>query len=87
MDGAACQTEEVFEAALEAMRAAGVELVPMDMDLVIQLGRKDLPDTLFYTYEYPRELSRCGHATYDMRTSRLAVLSCHTGSLGAALRC
>ena len=52
------QTEEVFGAALEAMRAAGVELVPMDMDLVIQLGRRELPDTVFYTYEYPRELSR-----------------------------
>ena len=50
----------MFAAALEAMRAGGVELVPMDMDLVIQLGKKDLPDTTFYTYEYPRELSRCG---------------------------
>ena len=49
----------MFAAALEAMRAGGVELVPMDMDLVIQLGKKDLPDTTFYTYEYPRELSRC----------------------------
>ena len=50
----------MFGAALEAMREAGVELVPMDMDLVIQLGKKELPDYIFYTYEYPRELSRCG---------------------------
>lgn len=40
------------------MRTAGVELVPMDMSLVVDTGNKELPDSLFYTFEYPRELSR-----------------------------
>jgi hypothetical protein len=47
-----------FEAALAAMREAGVVLVPMDMSLLVDMGVKELPDKLFYTFEYPRELSR-----------------------------
>ena len=64
----------MFAAALEAMRAGGVELVPMDMDLVIQLGKKDLPDTTFYTYEYPRELSRCVRYTCQHAACEPALL-------------
>lgn len=52
------QTEEAFAAALEALKQAGVILVPMDMSLVMDMADKDLPDELFYTYEMPRELSR-----------------------------
>lgn len=55
---AVLQTEEAFAAALEALRRAGVQLVPLDMSLVMDMAARDLPDELFYTYEMPRELSR-----------------------------
>lgn len=54
------QTEEAFAAALVALRQAGVQLVPMDMGLVLDMADRDMPDELFYTYEMPRELSRWG---------------------------
>ena len=34
----------------------------MDMSLLVDAGNKLLPDVLFYTYEMPRELSRCHQA-------------------------
>jgi hypothetical protein len=53
------QTRGAFDAALEALKAAGIKLVEMDMSLLVDAGHKLLPDPLFYTYEMPRELSRC----------------------------
>ncbi len=52
------QTKPAFDAALEAMRAAGVDLIPMDMSLLMDYSRKHTPDLLFFTYEMPRELAR-----------------------------
>lgn len=52
------QTEAAFEAALEALRGANVELVRLDMGLLVDLGNKHLPDPIFYSYEAPREVSR-----------------------------
>ena len=52
------QSMDAFEAALAAMREAGVILVPMDMSLLVDMGLRELPDRLFYTFEFPRELSR-----------------------------
>lgn len=52
------QTKPAFEAALEALRAAGVKLIPMDMSLVMDYRHKHMPDLMFLAYEMPRELSR-----------------------------
>ncbi|EIE27340.1 amidase signature enzyme [Coccomyxa subellipsoidea C-169] len=52
------ETTGAFDAAIEALKAAGVKLVEMDMSLLVDAGNKLLPDVLFYTYEMPRELSR-----------------------------
>lgn len=54
----AVQTKPAFEAALEALRAAGVKLIPMDMSQVMDYSRKHTPDLMFLAYEMPRELSR-----------------------------
>lgn len=54
----AVQTKPAFEAALEALRAAGVKLIPMDMSLVMDYSHKHMPDLMFLAYEMPRELSR-----------------------------
>ena len=53
------QSIGTLKAALAAWEEAGVTLVPMDMSLVIDLGNRELPNTLFTTFEMPRELSRC----------------------------
>jgi hypothetical protein len=57
------QTKKVFGDALEAMRAAGVDIIPMDMGLIVDMARREMADPLFYTFEMPRELSRhaCTH--------------------------
>ena len=44
------------------MREAGVQLVPMDMGIVVDLADKELPDLLFSAFETPRELARCTDA-------------------------
>ncbi len=52
------QTIGAFDSALEALKSAGVELVDMDMSLLVDLGKKNVPDHIFYLYEMPREISR-----------------------------
>ena len=52
------QTKEAYDKALEALRKAGVELVPMDMHVLTELSERIMPDESLYTYEMPRELSR-----------------------------
>ena len=52
------QTIGAFDSALEALKGAGVELVDMDMSLLVDLGKKNVPDHIFYLYEMPREISR-----------------------------
>lgn len=54
----AVQTKPAFDAALEAMQAAGVQLVPLDMSVLVDFSHKHTPDMLFLTYEMPRELAR-----------------------------
>ncbi len=52
------QTIGAFKSALEALKGAGVQLVDMDMSLLVDLGKLNVPDQLFYVYEMPREISR-----------------------------
>ena len=48
-----------YDKALAALKGAGVELVAMDMHVLTELSEKIMPDESLYTYEMPRELSRC----------------------------
>lgn len=52
------QTKGAYDEALDALRAAGVELVSMDMHVLTELSERIMPDESLYTYEMPRELSR-----------------------------
>lgn len=54
------QTVQTFEAALEALVAAGVELVEFDMGLLTAEGA-EIEAELLLAYEMPRELSRSVH--------------------------
>lgn len=65
----AIQTTEAFDSALEALKGAGVELVDMDMSLLVDLGRRNVPDQLFYVYEMPREISRHAKNPHEKRMS------------------
>ena len=54
------QTVQTFEAALEALVAAGVELVEFDMGLLTAEGA-EIEAELLLAYEMPREVSRSVH--------------------------
>lgn len=54
------QTVKTFEAALQALVAAGVELVEFDMGLLTAEGA-EIEAELLLAYEMPRELSRLAH--------------------------
>ena len=54
------QTVQTFEAALEALVAAGVELVEFDMGLLTAEGA-EIEAELLLAYELPREVSRSVH--------------------------
>lgn len=58
---ASMQTVKTFEAALQALVAAGVELVEFDMGLLTAEGA-EIEAELLLAYEMPRELSRSAHA-------------------------
>ena len=53
------QTKAAYDKALQDLKGAGVELVPMDMHVLTELSERIMPDESLYTYEMPRELSRC----------------------------
>ena len=53
------QTEAAYDKALQDLKGAGVELVPIDMHVLTELSERIMPDESLYTYEMPRELSRC----------------------------
>lgn len=55
------QTVKTFEAALEALVAAGVELVEFDMGLLTAEGA-EIEAELLLAYEMPREVSRSVHS-------------------------
>ncbi len=52
------QARPAFDAALAAMRAAGVDLIPMDMSILVDYSRKHTPDLMFFIYEMYRELAQ-----------------------------
>ncbi len=54
------QTVQTFEAALQALVAAGVELVEFDMGLLTAEGA-EIEAELLLAYEMPREVSRSVH--------------------------
>jgi hypothetical protein len=53
------QTKAAYDKALQDLKGAGVVLVPMDMHVLTELSERIMPDESLYTYEMPRELSRC----------------------------
>ena len=52
------QTKAAFEAAVGALKHAGVEIVEIDMSLLESLADELTPGMMFFTYEMPREISR-----------------------------
>ena len=52
------QTKTAFEAAVEALKDAGVKIVEIDMSLLESLADELTPGMMFFTYEMPREISR-----------------------------
>jgi len=56
----------IFNATLEAMKAAGVVLVPFNASSLVEYNEKYIGDTTFYTVELGRELSRrCSRARHS----------------------
>ena len=67
------QTVQTFEAALEALVAAGVELVEFDMGLLTAEGA-EIEAELLLAYEMPREVSRSVHLLH--RRFKMGHFSC-----------
>ncbi len=57
------QTKTAFEAAVEALKDAGVKIVEIDMSLLESLADELTPGMMFFTYEMPREISRYAEFT------------------------
>lgn len=55
---ACAQSMGIFNATLEAMKAAGVVLVPFNASSLVEYHDKYIGDPTFYTMELGRELSR-----------------------------
>jgi hypothetical protein len=53
------QVEGAFNRTLDALRGAGVVLVPFDAQAMVEYQDKNIGDSTFYTYEMGREVSRC----------------------------
>ena len=49
----------LYNRTLEAMKAAGVKLVPFNAAPMVDFHNKYIGDSTFYTYEMGREVSRC----------------------------
>lgn len=68
------QAVTAFEAALEAMNQAGIELVQFDMGLLSAEGA-EIEAELLLAYEMPREVSR-SYMHLQLPTGKTAMLIC-----------
>ena len=70
------QTVALYNRTLEAIKGAGVKLVPFDAGPMVAYHDKYIGDSTFYTYEMGREVARRAPACFWLDASSHGVSGC-----------